>query len=281
MKNILRNILIGALAIMLFAQFTACGSPASPDKGIGSDEKIVDDRPAANDKPTIPENVAEGIENLYDFRFSERYDDRITDDFSISLSGEASTIGGDTLFLFEKYQNKVNAVKEELYDGDGMVPYQHKRYWYSFKEGGLMVGTQYYEPDHVEYISYLWTDVEGAKTNQKVAVGSSEKQLLSAYTDHLYYLDKDEALSENGMYGIIMIESPDGDLGKLDEKYDFDCAYLWQPFTPETNEIRDIAFYIKDGKVAAIEMTEPFELRHVYGYDRDAGLKYTEEQRNH
>lgn len=49
---------------MLFAQFTACGGPASPGKGIGSDEEIVDDRPTANDKPTIPENVAEGIENL-------------------------------------------------------------------------------------------------------------------------------------------------------------------------------------------------------------------------
>ncbi len=280
MKNSLRNILIGALAIMLFAQLTACGGPASPDKGIGSDEEIVDDRPAANDKPTIPENVAEGIENLYDFRFSERYDDRITDDFSISLSGEASAIG-NPLFLLEKYQNKMDAVKEELYDGDGMVPYQHKRYWYNFKEGGLMVGTQYYEPDHVEYISYLWTDMQGAKTNQKVAVGSSEKELLSAYPDHLYYLDKDEALSENGMYGIIMIESPDGGLGKLDKKYDFDCAYLWQPFTHENLEIRDIAFYIKGGKVAAIEMTEPFELRHVYGYDRETGLKHTEEQRNH
>lgn len=45
------------------------------------------------------------------------------------------------------------------------------------------------------------------------------------------------------------------------------------------NEIRDITFYIKDRMVVAIEIVQLFELRHVYGYDRDAGLQYAEEQR--
>lgn len=58
-----------------------------------------------------------------------------------------------------------------------------------------------------------------------------------------------------------------------------DTPYMWQPFTPETNEIRDMTFYIKDGKVAALEIIEPYELRHVYGYDRDAGLQYANVKR--
>jgi len=192
MKGRFRDFFICTLAIMLFCQLSACSTPTLPDEADGSDEEIV------NDRPTVPENVAEGIEYLYDFRFSERYDANITDDFSLVLSNKVSPIR-DTLFLFERYQNEWDTVKEYLYDGDGMVPCIHKRYWYTFKEGGLMIGTHYYEPDNVEFISYLWSDVEGAKTNKNVAVGSTEKELLSAYTDDLYYLDKGEAFSETGL----------------------------------------------------------------------------------
>ena len=60
----------------------------------------------------------------------------------------------------------------------------------------------------------------------------------------------------------------------------FDCAYAWQPFAVESNDIRDITFYINDGVVVAIEMMEPYELRYVYGYDRDAGLARAVENRN-
>lgn len=142
-----------------------------------------------------------------------------------------------------------------------------------------MIGTHYYEPDEVEYISYLWSDVEGTKTNKNIVVGSTEKELLSAYTDDLYYIDKGEAFSEIGLSVIGLIGYQEGNSEELDENYDFDYAYMWQPFTSETNEIRDITFYIKGSKVVAIEMIEPYELRHVYGYDRNAGLQHTEEQR--
>jgi len=272
MKNSFRNVLISALVIMLLYQFIACSRPTLPDKIIVLDEEIV------NDSPTVPENVPEGINYLYEFRFSERYDGRITGDFSLVFSDKASPIS-DTLFLLEKHHNEMHALKEYLYDGDGMVPHMHKRYWYTFKKGDLMIGTHYYEPDNVEYISYLWSDIEGVRTNKNVAVGSAEKELLYAYTDDLYYIDKDEALSETGLSAISIIGYDEGNLTELDENYDFDYAYLWQPFTSETNEIRDITFYIKGGKVVAIEVIEPYELRHVYGYDRDAGLQYTERKK--
>lgn len=272
MKDCFRNLFIGILVIMLFCQFSACSSPASPDDAFVSDEEIL------NDRPTVPENVAEGIVYLYDFRFSERYDTNISDEFSLILSDKVSSIR-DTFYLLERYQNELDSVKEYLYDSDGMVPYMNKRYWYTFNEGGLMIGTDYYEPDNVEYISYLWSDVEGTKTNKNVAVGSTEKELVSAYTDDLYYLDKGEALSEMGLSVISIIGYQEGNLEELDKNYDYEYAYMWQPFTPETNEIRDITFYIKNGKVAAIEIIQPFELRHVYGYDRDTGLQYSEEQR--
>ncbi len=224
-------------------------------------EKIVIDR------PTIPADVAQGIEHLYDFHFSDRYDYRITEDFSFSLSDKDSPMS-DTLLLLDKYHNEMDSEKEYLFDGDGMVPHMYKRYWYDLVGGNLMIGTHYYEPDNVEYISYLWSDIEGVKTNKDIAVGSTEKQLLSAYTDDLYYLDKEEAISaSDGLSAIAIIE------------YDFDYAYMWQPFTLENNELRDITFYIKSGKVVTIEIIEPFELRHVYGYDRDAGLQYADERR--
>ncbi len=238
------------------------------------DEKIV-----KNNRPTVPENIPEGIEHLYDFIFSDRYDYRITDNFSLSLPDIDSPIS-DTFFLFENYDNEIDTVKEYLYDGEGMVPYMNKRYWYNFEKGNFMIGTHYYEPDNVEYISYLWSDIEGVKTNKNIAVGSTEKELLLAYTNDLYYIDKEEAISgSDGLSVIFIIGYNEGNTEGLDEKYDFDYAYMWQPFTPETNELRDITFYIKDKGIIAIEIIEPFELRHVYGYDRDAGLRYTENQR--
>jgi len=76
MKNSFRNVLISALVIMFLYQFTACSRPTLPDKIIVLDEEIV------NDSPTVPENVPEGINYLYDFRFSERYDGSITGDLN-------------------------------------------------------------------------------------------------------------------------------------------------------------------------------------------------------
>jgi len=132
----------------------------------------------------------------------------------------------------------------------------------------------------LEYISYLWSDIEGVKTNKNVSVGNTEEVLLSAYPHNLYYLDKEEAFSEIGLTALGIIEYSEGKLTEtINEKYDFDYAYMWQPFTRENNEVRDITFFIRNGKIAAIEAISPFELRHVYGYDREAGLQYTEEQR--
>lgn len=266
MKSRAGKLCIGSMIIMLLCLFTACSSPSLPGD-IAIDEEIV------NDKPTIPENVEEGMEYLYDFRFADRYDANIMDDFSLVMPDSASPIPG-LFFLFEKYHNALEAAKEFSQDGDGMVPYIHKKYWYTLDAGGLMIGTDYYEPDNVEYISYLWADVEGVKTNRDVAVGSAEEELLSSYAENLYYLKKEEALSETGFIGY-----QGGNIENLDKDSDFEYAYMWQPFTPDTNEIRDITFYIENGKVAAIEMIRPFELRYVYGYDRDAGLQHTAEKR--
>ncbi|HZJ76773.1 MAG TPA: hypothetical protein VFC70_03585 [Oscillospiraceae bacterium] len=275
MKGYFRILSVGVIVIMLISRLTACSGFNVTDKDIIPGQEI------ANDGPTIPENAPEGLEYIYDFNFSEKYDNKISEDFSLVLSNKID-LPNDTLFLFEKYQNEssADAVKEYLYDGDGLMPCMHKRYWNTFQDEGLMIGTHYYEPDNVEYISYIWSNIEGARTNKNIAVGSSEKELLFAHTDDLYYIDRDEAVSgAEGLSTISIIGYQEGNSEELDENYDFDYAYMWQPFTPETNELRDITFYIKDGKVVAIEIVQPFELRHVYGYDRDAGLQYTEEQR--
>lgn len=262
--------------VILSCLLTACDSQLPPTddpvvsgSAMVSDEPVVSNGDFADDKPTIPDHVAEGIDYLYDFRFSERYDDRVSDEFSLALPSGFNP-SDDTLFLFENYQTELVPISEASYDGDGMVPHMYQRYWYTFETGdSLLVQTDFYEPDDVEYISCVWTDIEGASTNQNVAVGSTEAELLSAYTEDLFYLEQDAA---------------EPAVAKFEEDYDagfaFDYAYAWQPFTGETNDIRDITFYIKDGKVASIEMMNPFELRYVYGYDGDAGLQYANEKRS-
>lgn len=259
--------LLPALALLL--TLTACGRaqrpgptpvPAAPTPAASA---LPTPDPAA-DRPTVPRDVAEGIGYLYDFRFSERYDGRVSGDFSLTLPEGAST-GDNPLALYGRYRNELSQVTGTLYSGDGMVPYNPKTYQYVFGPGRLTLGTHAYEPDHLEFIAYLWSDIPGAAAGRGVAVGSTEGELLEAYTENLYYVNREEA--EPGWM------EPIGD-------FDFDCAYVWQPFTPETNDIRDVAFYLRDGKVAAVELISPYELRYVYGYDRDAGLRYAGERRS-
>lgn len=248
MKVRLKKVLTGVMIVMLLCVLAACSKPMP-----SADDPAASDRVIARDKPTIPENAAEGIDSLYDFRFSERYGDRVSGNFSLILP-EGTGFHRDRLCLLEKYENKTPPVSVYSYDGEGMAPHMYKRYWYTFETGGsLLVETDFYEPDSVEYVSYFWTDAEGAKTNQGIGVGSTETALLSAYTEDLYYLDLDDAEPAMVKY------AEDHDAG-----FEFDHAYAWQPFTTENNDIRDITFYIKDGKVSSIEVAEPFELRYVY-----------------
>jgi len=242
-------------------------SPVSDNAAISASSSCPNDAPVS-DRPTIPEDAPAGIEYLYDLQFSDRYDDRVSSDFSLTFPSTVSTgLKNGKLSLLERYQNELAPDGETVYDGDGMVPHMYKERYYSFDETGwLLVKTDLYEPDHLEYISYVCTTLNNTETNLGVGVGSSEQELLSAYTDDLYYLGSGQ---EGPVYS-----SFDERLG-----FEFDCAYAWQPFTAETNEIRDITFYLCNGTVAAVEMTEPFELRYVNGYDRDTGLQLANEKR--
>ena len=91
MKSRVGEFGIYLMVIMLPVLFASCSSPSLPGD-IAIDEEIV------NDKPTIPENVEEGMEYLYDFRFADRYDANIMDDFSLVMPDSASPIPG--LFFF-------------------------------------------------------------------------------------------------------------------------------------------------------------------------------------
>ena len=64
--------------------------------------------------------------------------------------------------------------------------------------------------------------------------------------------------------------------GYSEPVYDFDRAYVWQPQTPQDDgnyDVRDIAFYLKDGTVSVITMTKPYAFRFAYGVDCDAALR--------
>ncbi len=239
------------------------GSPAAPVPAPSPAGEA-----ALEDRPRIPEDAPEGVD--YDFRFSERYDDRIDDDFALTFPAGIDTgLDRNTLSLLERYQTDAPADREEVSDGDGMVPHKYKWYRYSFDScGSLSVVTDFYEPDGREYISFFQTDLRGAQTNLGIGVGSSEAELLSCYPDSLFYVDREEA--EPAL-------TPPGEGIALDP--DFDYAYVWQPFTGETNDIRDITFYITGGEITCIELVEPYELRYVYGFDREVGLRRAADRR--
>ncbi len=258
------KVLLLAALLSLGCVLSACGGPGAETAAptVPTGESLPSTQPAptqepTGDRPTIPEDVAEGIEYLYDFRFSQRYDDRVSNSFSLTIPGVEKP-----LTLFERYQSDMEPEREFTYDGDGLVPHMYRRYWYTLKDGAsLLVETDFYEPDGVEYISYLWTNAEGAKTDLNIGVGSSEEELLGAYTEGLYYLEKEQAEPE--------VQKMAGD---PEPDFRFDCGYTWQPFTQESNDIRDVTFYLQEGKVTSVEVMNPFELRYVYGYDRQAGL---------
>ncbi len=260
----LRMLTIGLLACLMVCMSSCNSTPTQSDDILDKDPNDIASPVQTNpsvssselDKPTIPEDVAAGTEYLYDFKFAEKYDEQVTSNFSLTFpSGNLEGVKNDTVFLLERYKLENTPVQENAYYSDGMQPHKLKDYCFDFNEiGSLYLTTDFYEPDDLEYVSFVWTDINGTKTNLGVGVGSSEKELLTVYTDNLYYLDKRDM--EPAYFSLE--DTPD---------YEFEYAYTWQPFTDETNEIRDITFYMKDGAVAAIEMIKPFELRYVYGFD--------------
>ncbi len=237
-------------------------SPPSPSATVPLTKQPADDR------PTIPDNAPAGIS--YDFLFSERYDDKVSTDYSLYFPDEAAIgTSENDLTILDAYHSSLVPTDEIISDGEGMVPHMYKWYWYDFNtDEKILVKTDFYEPDNREYISTIWTNFNGARTSFGVAVGSSEKELLSAYTDNLFYISKEE--SEHLPY------VPD-ETYVLDANFDY--AYLWQPFTAENNEVRDIVFYVKEGAVSSIFMTKPLELRFVYGFDRESSLEIANNKR--
>ena len=157
------------------------------------------------------------------------------------------------------------------YDSDGMLPYDFARHYDA--DARLVVGTDYYPETGREVISYLRTDAVGVGTPRGVKVGDSEKALLTEYPEALYCIDADESELYDGY---------SDESGYSEPAYDFDRAYVWQPQTPQDDgnyDVRDIAFYLKDGTVSAITMTKPYAFRFAYGVDRDAALRLADENR--
>lgn len=223
---------------------------------------------AEEKKPTVPEGISEDMKYLYEVSFADRYEKNVDSEFSFVWPD------GTELFLYE--QGDDLSLEQELeFDGSGLTPYTYKRYWSGDPEDRRMVGTHHYELDGLEYIDYLWSDAPGVKTARGVSVGSSEEELLAAYPEDLYYIPRGEALSER-VLGVYEIAEAGFDESAMEvkEAFEFDFAYCWQPF--EDNDCRDVTFYCRDGSVCAVEAVSPFELRHVYGFDREASLQQTE-----
>ena len=184
--------------------------------------------------------------------------------FTLELPGGFLSLGAD----YEPNGKTENTT----YDSDGMLPYDFARHYDA--DAQLVVGTDYYPETGREVISYLRTSAVGVGTPRGVKVGDSEKALLTEYPEALYCIAADESELYDGY-------SDEG--GYSEPAYDFDRAYVWQPQTPQDDgnyDVRDIAFYLKDGTVSAITMTKPYAFRFAYGVDRDAALRLAEENRS-
>ncbi|MBQ3107408.1 MAG: hypothetical protein IJC68_02210, partial [Firmicutes bacterium] len=208
-------------------------------------------------KPTIPEDHAVDA-YYYDFFFVDRYDKRISDNFGFTFP-ENANLPRSVLKLFEKYSDPKATPKIGQQDSSALEPHKSKLYHYALPTGYIQILTDYYEPDSVEYLDAIFSSAPGTKTLRDVGVGDTEASLLSIYRENLYFI----ADSDTTLWG-------------LDFAYDY--LYLYQIFTYESNEIRDIQFFIKDGKVSGILMQMPFELTYVYT-DREACLEEANRRR--
>ena len=200
------------------------------------------------DCPTVPPDIPDYMSYLYDFAFSERYDKLVTTAFSLCINDRI-------LSLLEPYTNEKDPYKTVSYGGDGMVPYDTYRYWFKEDAGDLVIATHCYELDNKEYLSYIFTSIPGSILNSGVGIGSKIEDVELIYTEHFRDLGGYDSWSGTP------------ELLRVDDELTFnsyDHLYVWQPFTPETNEIRDITFFTKDGIVVAIEMMLPYEARYVY-----------------
>lgn len=175
----------------------------------------------------------------------------------------------------EKQQTPDGAPDEPLMQEKDLTiePQPDANFTLELPDGFLSLGTDYYPETGREVISYLRTGAVGVGTPRGVKVGDSEKALLTEYPEALYCI----AADESELYDGYSDES-----GYSEPAYDFDRAYVWQPQTPQDDgnyDVRDIAFYLKDGTVSAITMTKPYAFRFVYGVDRDAALRLADENR--
>ena len=216
--------------------------------------------------PTLPANMAEGTEHLYDFYFADRYTYRMNGIYSLYLP-DGKLPDTKVLTLYQEFVNPVTNPKAtslmgqsiQSLSGDGMVPHDYKLYRYDFRDGLLQLETHFYEPDQLEYLSSIITTLPGASVafgdpaQSSVAVGSSEEDLLLAFREHLYFLNTGSR--QVTQYGELMMD-------RSGVPVEYDSLYFYQSY--QNNDCRDITFYMKDGKVVCIEICSPFELRYVY-----------------
>ncbi|MBE6036991.1 MAG: hypothetical protein E7223_05205 [Clostridiales bacterium] len=218
--------------------------------------------------PTLPENVAAGTEHLYDFFFADRYTYRMESIYSLYLP-DGALPDTKVLTLYQEFvapASQANASVQTL-SGDGMVPHEYKLYRYDSQGGTLQLETHFYEPDQLEFLSSILTTLPGSSlafgdpAQSSVTIGSSEDAVLKAFPEHLYYLETGSR--QVTTKGELMVD-------RNGAPVEYDSLFFYQPY--QNNDGRDITFYMRNGKVVCMELCSPFELRYVYGVDREAAL---------
>ncbi|MHC1721689.1 MAG: hypothetical protein AB9836_00645 [Aminipila sp.] len=184
------------------------------------------------------------FKSYIDYRYEQINPMKIDEEYSLTLNDNKISIG-------ENYKGKIplndaQVVKRD--SGDLMRGFtSHREIW---KAKELCAETYCYFERHYEPVLRMVTTDPNVKTNRGISVGKSEEELFNAYgVDNLVFSSKS--------FGGEWLNSFAEEQNQLKENENWTCF----GFTGKDDTQNYIAFYMNEGKVAAIEMGTGFDYK--------------------
>lgn len=178
------------------------------------------------------------------YRYEQINPMKIEEEYTFTLNGNKISIGQNDKGKFPF--DKAKAVKKD--SGDFMSGFtSYKKIW---KTEEICAETYCYFEKHYEPVLRMVTTDPNVETNRGISVGKSEEELFNAYgVDNLVFSSKS--------FGGEWLNSFAEDQKQLKENENWTCF----GFTGKDDTQNYIAFYMNEGKVAAIEMGTGFDYK--------------------